>query len=229
MKSQLLILFAFLFAIQLQAQDDCSIYYPLKEGTKLEYTSYNKKDKAEGSTSTEVQAVENTSQGIKATIKSSTTDDKGKEAFSGTYDVRCEDGKIIMDASSMLDAAMQQSFANMEVTMEGTDLVLPGKLQVGQELPDASTNIRAASSGINIVNMTVTITNRKVLGRENITTPAGTFDCYKISQDTNVKMMISKTLSSVDYYAEGVGVVRSENYDKKGNLDSYMVLTKFQK
>ena len=229
MKSLLIFFAAVLLTLPLQAQDGCSIYYPLRKGTLLEYTSYNKKGKVEGSSISEVESVENTSTGITATIKSTIKDDKDKALHSSSYQVRCEDGAIILDASSMLDPAMQQNLSSMEVTIDGTELVLPGKLQVGQELPDASVNIKAASSGVNLLNMTTSITNRKVLGRESVTTPAGTFDCYKVSQDTNVKMLISKTFTSVDFYAEGVGVVRSESYDKKGNLDSYMLLTRFEK
>jgi hypothetical protein len=229
MKSLLILFVAGLLALPLQAQDGCSIYYPLRKGTMLEYTSYNKKGKVEGSSISEVESVENTSAGITATIKATIKDDKGGELSASSYQVRCEDGTIILDASSMLDPAMQQNLSTMEVSIDGTELVLPGQLQVGQELPDASVNIKAASSGVNILNMTTTITNRKVLARESVTTPAGTFDCYKVSQDTNVKMLISKSFTSIDFYAEGVGVVRSESYDKKGNLDSYMVLTRFEK
>ena len=129
----------------------------------------------------------------------------------------------------MLNPAMQQSFANMEVSIEGEDLTIPKKLTEGQELPDASTNIKAGTGGINIVNMTVNITDRRVLGKESVTTPAGTFDCYKVTQTTDVKMMLGKEFSSIEYYAEGIGVVRSETYDKKGNLDGYMELTSFEK
>ena len=129
----------------------------------------------------------------------------------------------------MVNPAMQQSLANMEVSIEGTELALPSTLTVGQERPDASTTIKAGSNGVTIINMTVNVTNRKVLSREELTTPAGTFNCYKITQDTDVKMMIAKTMTSIDYYAEGVGMVRSETYDKKGNLEGYTELTKFEK
>lgn len=195
----------------------------------MEYTSYNKKGKVESSTTSTITTVEASGSAAVASVSSSIRDDKGKEQFAGAYEVRCENGIITMDASSLISPAMQQSFASMEVSIDGDGLVLPSKLEPGQMLPDASTTIKAGSGGVNIINMTVNITNRKVLGREEITTPAGIFNCYKISQDTDVKMMIAKTMTSIDYYAEGVGVVRSETYDKKGNLEGYMELTKFEK
>lgn len=228
MKSQALLLLAFLLAVAVQAQD-CSIFYPFKEGVTLEYTNYNKKGKVEGSTTSTVTTVEASGDAALAKINTVIRDEKGKEQFSGAYDVRCDNGTIIMDASNMVNPAMQQSLANMEVSIEGTELALPSTLTVGQELPDASTTIKAGSNGVTIINMTVNVTNRKVLSREELTTPAGTFNCYKITQDTDVKMMIAKTMTSIDYYAEGVGMVRSETYDKKGNLEGYTELTKFEK
>ncbi|MCB0568231.1 MAG: hypothetical protein KDC66_00630 [Phaeodactylibacter sp.] len=228
MRSQALVIIAFLISAVAYAQD-CSIFYPFKEGVSMEYTNYNKKGKVESSTANTITVVETSANGAVATITSIIRDDKGKEQFTGDYTVRCEDGVIIMDASNMISPAMQQSISGMEVSMEGKGLTLPNKLQAGQELPDASTTIKAGSNGITIINMTVNVTNRKVLGREEVTTPAGTFNCYKITQDTDVKLMVAKTITSVDYYAEGVGVVRSETYDKKGNLEGYMELTKFEK
>jgi hypothetical protein len=63
---------------------------------------------------------------------------------------------------------------------------------------------------------------------ENMTTPAGTFKCYKIASTIETKSMISITTHTVEWMAKDVGVVRSENYNKKGKLTSYMVLTSFK-
>lgn len=230
MKNRFIFFFIFLgTSIVLNAQSDCSMFYPFKEGVKLEYSYFDKKDNLESKTESTIKGVKTVPNGVEAVITTTVFDKKGKEQFSGEYLVRCENGVIKMDASSVLSPAMQQSFSNMEVTIEGEDLVIPGELEVGQELPDASTNIKAGAKGINIVDMTVHITERKVVGQETITTPAGTFDCYKLTQTTDVKMLMGKSFSSVDYYAEGVGVVRSETYDRKGNLEGYMVLSKFEK
>lgn len=213
----------------LYAQSDCSLFYPFKEGVKLEYTYFDKKDKLESRAQSTIKVVKTLPNGVEAVIANQVFDKKDKEQLAGEYLVRCEGGVIKMDASSMLHPAMQQSFSNMEVTIEGEDLAIPQKLETGQELPDARTTIKAGSGGINIVNMTVNVTGRKVIGQETVTTPAGTFDCYKLTQTTDVKMMLGKSFTSIEYYAEGVGVVRSETYDKKGDLEGYMVLTKFEK
>ena len=230
MRNSLICFFMFFFQwIALHAQSDCSMFYPFKEGVKLEYTYYDKKGKLESKSQSVIKTVKALPNGVEAVITNTIFDKKDKEQFAGEYLIRCEGGVVKMDASTMLNPAMQQSFSNMEVSIEGEDLTIPKKLTEGQELPDASTNIKAGTGGINIVNMTVNITDRRVLGKESVTTPAGTFDCYKVTQTTDVKMMLGKEFSSIEYYAEGIGVVRSETYDKKGNLDGYMELTSFEK
>ena len=57
----------------------------------------------------------------------------------------------------------------------------------------------------------------KILGRETITVPAGTFDCLKVSylQRTSAGGNIMK-IYCTEWYAEGIGEVRSEMSDSKG-------------
>jgi len=76
--------------------------------------------------------------------------------------------------------------------------------------------------------MNVWITNRKVEAIEDITTPAGTFTCYKISSDVETKMMMKISIKSVEWYAKNVGTVRTESYNNNGKLTGYTLLTDFK-
>ncbi len=60
------------------------------------------------------------------------------------------------------------------------------------------------------------VTDRKVEAKEAVTTTAGTWDCYKISFKS--KMVIKMTvigiplnLSGTEWYAPGVGVIKTES------------------
>lgn len=212
-----------------QAQESCSTFYTFDEGVTFEYSSYNKKGKLQGMTRSEISNIEDIENGKKAILTSTIMDKKGEEQMSGQYEVFCRNNVLQMDVSGILNPTMQEAFAGMEVTIEGNALEIPSSLEVGMALPDANTTISAGTGGLTLVNMTVTIKDRKVEGMEKITTPAGTYDCYKLSQTSEVKMMMSREYKSVDYFAEGVGMVRSEMYDKRGNLDSYMELTAYEK
>lgn len=81
-----------------------------------------------------------------------------------------------------------------------------------------------------MMNMSTTIKNRKVEAIENVTTPAGTFKCFKISYDIVTDTFLKKVTSkAVQWYSENVGMVRTESYGQNGKLDSYSVLTGIQK
>ena len=80
-----------------------------------------------------------------------------------------------------------------------------------------------------IMNMSVSITNRKVEAVENITTPAGTFECYKITYDVATKMMINVKMKATEWYAKNVGMVKSESYTSDGKLAGSTLLTGLKK
>lgn len=52
--------------------------------------------------------------------------------------------------------------------------------------------------------------NIKIEGTESVTTPAGTYDCVKVSYVLKMNMgENSMKINTVDWYAKGIGVVRS--------------------
>ncbi|HMQ85917.1 MAG TPA: hypothetical protein PKA00_23610, partial [Saprospiraceae bacterium] len=230
MKTKFFLAFCLLFSqFYASAQTACSNYYPLKEGAKLGYTYYNDKGKVESSSLTEVKTVKQTDDGgMEAQVMVTIMDKKGEEQMKGEYLILCDGEQLYMDVTSMLNPALKTSFQNLEVTVDGDALVIPTSMSVGQQLPDASSNIKAGSSGISILNMTIQITDRQVLDRAVIQTAAGSFDCFKLTQTTSVNMVFVKSFQTLEYYAQGIGVVRSETYDKKGNLESYMELTTYE-
>lgn len=221
-----LLLLAAVFT-QANAQTGCSKFYPLKEGTKAELTSYDKKGKIAAVVDYTILNKTQTSEGEVATMKSSIKDDKGKLIAETEYDVTCDGTKISIDYNSMVSPMMMEQFQNMEYDISGVDLEIPNNLSVGQELPDAEMNMKISMSGINM-NMDLTITNRKVIGKEDVTTPAGTFSCFVITYDMTTKMGMTQTSNSKQWIAEGVGMVKQEDY-QRGKVSSSSVLTKFSK
>jgi hypothetical protein len=66
---------------------------------------------------------------------------------------------------------------------------------------------------------------------EDVTVPAGTFKCHKITQTVATtgyigrKEVISKTVS---WYAPGIGTVKTETYDAKDKLQGSTELVELQ-
>jgi hypothetical protein len=136
-----------------------------------------------------------------------------------------------MDMRRFVPQEQLEMFKSYEVKLEGENLELPSRLAEGQSLKSGWITLTAVGSPLPLI-LNVNITDRKVEGKETITTPAGTFTCWKISSKSSlqVKMGINMNLnfSIVEWMAEKVGLVKSEMYDKKGALSSYSLLVSRQ-
>ena len=208
---------------------DCSKYYPMEEGTSFQYTMTNKKGKTEGVTDYTITNVENSGGVTTATMNMKFTDEKGKEIMVSDYKISCTGGSVKIDYNSLVPSQMMKQYTDMGMEMEisGTDIELPNDLSVGQDLADANVAITMKMTGMNM-SIKVDQLNRKVEKKENITTPAGTFDCYVLTQDNISETMgVKQTLESKLWLAEGVGMVKQETYKKNGDLANQMQLTKF--
>ncbi len=212
----------------LQAQD-CKFFFPSEEGTELEITFYNKRGKVQ---SVQTQKIINKKQTGDATVldvrQTMNTDNKGEDEISTNYEVRCEDGKFYMDMKSFIsnmDMGQMQQSGDVEMEITADSWVFPSDMEVGMTLPPTTMEMKMGASGFNMMTTTVTMKNWKVEARETITTPAGTFDAFKITYDTETKSMMKVESENTLWLAEDVGVVRAENYNKRGKLQGYQELT----
>lgn len=231
-KKTLSLLVLALVAIQFTiAQNNCSKYYPMSEGSSFEYTNYNKKGKLDGVTNYTVSSVSSEGSATKATLDLKMSDKKGKELFTSNYSFTCDNNLVKIDYKSLFPSQMMKQYSEMDIEMDisGTDIELPNDLIVGKELTDANVSITMNMSGIKM-NISVDQTNRKVISEENVTTSAGTFECMVITETTKSKTMgATVELNSKLWLAEGVGMIKQETYKKNGDLMSKTELTKFSK
>lgn len=209
------------------SQNDCNMYYPLTEGAKFQITTFDKKDKPTAVLDYKVVKVTNTDSGKVGTIHGTVKEKNEKTITETEFTVICKDNKLSVDFKSLLSPQMLEQFSNMDYEITGTNLDWPNDLTVGQTLPDANMNMKIGMSGVNM-NMSMDIKNRKVIGREKVTTPAGTFDCLIITYDTEVNMGIRQKISSKQWVSEGVGMVKQED-SQKGKIMETSLLTAFSK
>ena len=219
-----------------EAKSQCNTYFNFKEGTEYEMTHYSAKDKVTGKSISQILSVEDNSGVLTALIKGTAFDNKGKEITSMNFEYICDQGVLKMDLKRFIPKDMFGSDADIEFELEGDYLELPESLEIGQSLKDGMIEGKMTMEGnpaMANMTMSVKIFNRKVESKEDITTPAGSFTCYKISYDmessTKVMGMNNKVnLKGVDYVSEGTGVVKTESYNKKGDLSSYSLLTGYK-
>jgi len=230
MKKTLIFMMAILFGIySINAQNNCSKYYPMEEGASFTYTVYNKKGKVDGTTSYTVTDIKNDNNQTQSTLNMTYSDAKGKHSFDSNYGMTCTDMGIKIDYMSLMPSQMMNQYKDMDVEMdmEGIDIELPNDLSVGQQLADANVNVSMNMSGIKM-KISVSTVDRNVLAKEQVTTPAGTFDCYVLSETIQSKSMgANLELISKTWLAEGVGMIKNETYKKNGTMQSRSELTKF--
>lgn len=221
MKTKIVLcLLILLISIPTSSQNTCSTYYPFKEGTKFQITSFDKKGKKESIVDHEIVRIENNV----ATINTKVFDSKGKEITTASYEMMCNGDGISIDFKSLMNPQMFKQYKDMELEMSGTNIELPNNLSVGQDLKDAQLNMGINMGGMKM-NMSVDMVNRKVNAKESVTTAAGTFNCFVISYNTEMKMGIKQSFEIKEWIAEGVGAVKSETYNKGGKLIGYSELT----
>lgn len=158
----------------------------------------------------------------------------------GSYDLRVENSKIKKPGQkksgdnayvtiSEIREGCVQAYPNdtdgAVNIIEGTDVLqLPAKLAVGYQLPIG--DVRLDASGMAAVAM---VTENEIIGREEATTPAGTFKCYVLKQTISTTVMgFGSTTTTKSWYSRGVGIVKTETM-MAGRLVQRMELVNFNK
>lgn len=229
------IIFTFIIAVfslnQLFAQ--CNSYFSFRNGAKYEMESYNSKDKKTGKITNHVKNLSEGNNQFEALIESKTFDHKDKEQTTGEYTITCKEGIVSMDLKKLIPQESLQAYKDMDIQISGENLQIPSLLKVGDRLKDGfiKGEVKEKNSTSIFSTFEFNITDRKVDGKESITTPAGTFDCFKISYNMqmNTRMMgvnIPTNMKGVEYITEKAGVVKSEFYNKNGKLGGYSILSK---
>jgi hypothetical protein len=111
--------------------------------------------------------------------------------------------------------------ADVEVTASNPELLnIPTELAVGQQLPLGDLEMKAGA-----MTVTSTITKNEVIASEELTTPAGTFECFVVEQVSSSRVMGMKAESTTKtWYVRGIGSVKTESYTN-GKLASTSMLT----
>ena len=231
MKSILFLCFAVctfsFFEMKAQSRNLCNnnFFYP-KEGKKLTYTQYDNKEKVKSITEQSLKSIKNTDTGFEAVVTATNKDDKGNSVMDGKeFLVKCENGEIKLDLSSMMMNEIAGKMKGMEVSVTGDGVGYPSSLDIGKTLPDATMDMKVGMNGTTIFNGKFVIKNRKVVAKENLTTSAGTFECYKISYDLDIDMMMKRTIKVNQWMSKNIGLIKSENLDSKGMVQNHRDLT----
>ena len=222
------LIFFFLFAsISMKAQP-CEGFFPMNKGSIMETTTFNEKGKSQTVSTITIQDIVSIGNGVKLSIHADIVDEKGKSVSSADYEAKCSNGSFSIDMKSMLSPEQLKSSKDMTVTIDADDIVYPLDFTVGEMLKDAHLKMNVSMNNMNMPGTTIDITNRKIEGKETITTPAGSFECLKISSNIKIKNIIGYEMKSIEWISKGNGVIRTESY-RGDKMKGYSLLTKLSK
>ena len=234
MKKMLLAIVALLACHTMQAQ-----YFCTTQGTELHYVNY---DEAGQSLSNETVTVYNvvknasgeSAQYLAKIVTNKTKNNTSYTLYNWNYDgnvTTCQEdlmyGPYIKSDSdpAKYDSKARQAMAE-ELKLKGDNsFTIKKHASAGESIPD-----RTYSLIFNILKNEINISGAAYMGEEKVSTTAGKFDCIKISYLKRTKIVLkTETVRVTEWYAEGIGLVKSESYNTKGEPDGKTILVKIVK
>ena len=223
-----------LFAGASLCAQNCESYWYLTNNAEVQMTIYNAKGKESGKQTWKVTGVKQNGSGFVANVTSSFTDEKGKELAKGAGTYQCDGGMLKSDIRMTMPQQQAQMFQDAEANLEPTYIEYPYNMSEGQSLKDAVFEMdMKMNSGMNS-KMSMKQTNRKVEGKEQVTSPAGTWEAYKITSEGYYRMNmggigIPMTFKVTEWFVPGFGIVKTESYNKNGKFMGSTLLTSLKK
>jgi hypothetical protein len=201
MKKLSLIIVCLLAASGLFAQD-CSHYLYLQNNKTIEMTGYNKKNEVASKSVSKISDVKTSGGVTSANAATELYDKNGKLIGTSNTNYSCNGGVISMQ----MHINTNQHAKHPGDTVSGADMNIhvshdgdgseqyPSDMKVGDHLKDYTSQIMVGNGAI----ATVKVTDRKVLAKESVTTPAGTWDCFKISYKSSVSTELGGSNTSTN-------------------------------
>ena len=188
-------------------------------------TISNNKGKESGKLTYVVSNSQKNGSSMTATINSEFVDTKGKTISKGKNNIKCENGVMQMDMKVFIPPAQLEQMKSGTANATDVYLEYPANMNVGDQLKDGQFNMDYESASGLKSSIEVSITERKVEGKESVTTPAGTWECYKIFAKNKITSRIAgigipMKMDVTEWFAPGFGVVKTESKTGKTEITS---------
>lgn len=231
MKKNILLLLALIVTFSAHAQafrvDD-----PI--GTTLHYGYVDKKGKTISEATFKLVDKEKITEGAVFNILMETVVDgnPAQVKMKMTY----TESEIILDKSfimsnTIMDQALK--YKDIRVDASGDNPTIPLNLKVDDELPNYTLSIKIVVPDI-VVTTKASTTQRKIVRKEAVITPAGTFEAFVLEEDvfSTVNILginINATGKGKSWVVPGMGIVKQDNANKKGKSTGGYQLLKIVK
>lgn len=201
MKKLTLIAACALCTVKLFAQD-CSAYMYMKKNNTIETTQFAN-GKAQGKVVASVSKVTTSGGTTTSTVATEDFDQYGKSTGKNNVTYKCTGGALIVDLSA------SGSQPGMKFT--SGSMSYPASMYVGEHFNDFEAQLVMTFGGTT-TKASGKYTDRTVVDQEKITTPAGTWTCFKITYNVVVTItgtnMPPTTMKTTEWYVPNLGVVQ---------------------
>ncbi len=194
---------------------NCTDFYYMQNNKTVEITITNKKGKETGKNVYTISNVQQSGGTITSIVNSEFIKSKGDTVSKATNNIKCVGGIIMMDMKMFIPSAQEEQMGTTSASAQSAYLEYPSNMKEGDELKDGQFGMDfKTQSGIG-AHINIDITKRKVQGKESVTTPAGRWNCFKITYHSKVVMKIGigipVNMDVTEWYAPGFGVVKTES------------------
>lgn len=224
---------ALLFSAGVMAQD-CTFFFPQTQGTQLVKKGYDAKGNLQSVMTYTVDEVEGTASGLEVEADYVFSDPSGAVYDRGDLEAFCQNGEFFIQMKELLSnptfvTSVQSDLAATESLINYPNVSnAPSNSSSDAYFDDATIQIYSKKDRKDRKN--VSIYDREYVKMEQITTPAGTFDCAKVKYKIKSRSP-KETITGYGYewYAPNVGVVKNEQYGNNDQLQYYTILEKIKK
>lgn len=226
MKHLTILLFSIIISGSISAQT--TAYYPVTTGTQTETKIYDARGVVTGKT---VHKVQSTSPLLNAEVTSTRYeifDASDNSVGTGDYDYISRGPSAYVDMKKYLSPHMMKLFEekNLEVEIQTAELEIPNaNTTVGQTFSEATLTLTLSGNEKPFETFSIRIYNRVVSGTESLTTPAGTYQCKKITFDMEITSAGRTLTRWTEWWAPEVGCVKTEYFNEDGKLIGNELLT----
>lgn len=211
----------FILLVSMATAQDCSNYYYLQPNKTVELSLYDKKGEMTGRLVYSISDVKNSGGFTTAMVQSEMFDKKGRTLAKGSSVMKCNGGVMMINMKMNIPTPQTEQFSQTNAITEDFFIEYPVDMSKGDQLREGILNMELDNNGMK-QSVSMRIFDRQVEAKEKVSTPAGTWDCYRISYKSkmSVRMMgigVPISMEGNEWYAPGFGVVKTSS--KQGSTE----------
>lgn len=222
MKQVLLIIIQSAFFLPAYAQS-CDSLYDLKDSAVIVFKEFDRKGESEGKSVYHVSGLQHKAGNRTAQVEVQMFNRGGIRENTAIGHVKCIKGVLYWDMLLSKPALLIQDFKNWKFKSEEAWLVYPVSLHAGDSLEDGYMEMNLMKGLKTISRIDLSVTDRRVEGIDPIRTPAGAWNCYRISYTARLRTTllgigIPLVYRYTEWFAPGFGLVKLQAYGKKHRI-----------